>query len=210
MAITYPLVMPTLGFKKFSWQPDSTVQVQRNEFTSGTKTYVWPGKIRRASVQLGAMTSIAQAREWQAFFLKLNGQEGTFLMQDPALARVSDALEALAGSYTAKVDGGGQNGNLLQTKDWPVSMSDLLRKGDYIGINVRLHMLLEDVDSDTNGDAELSIWPHADATMLDNTEIWVGSEAFGKFRLLEFPAFVYDDEKLMTDGVSFNCEEAFE
>lgn len=208
--IVYPLVMPsTPGLRKFAWSSESAVAVQRNEFNFASKRYAWDGQIRRATAEVGRIDNIEQAKEWQAFFLKLNGTEGTFLMQDPAHARAPDALEPTLNDFSVTVDGANQVGNILNTKGWPPSVTGILRKGDYIGIEGRrLYMLLESLDTDTAGNAALSIFPFARHDIADNEQIYVGSQAYGSFRLIETPEFAYDEEKIMSEGIQFSCEEA--
>lgn len=209
MPITYPLVMPDgPGFVEFKWTPDSAVVVQHAQFTYNQKVIAWDGQIRRATVTTGRMRSQAQARSWMAFLLKLNGREGTFLMQDPANNAVSAALEALQGSYTARVDGGSQIGHQLISHGWPVSLTPLLRAGDFISIGgTRLHTVLDDTNSSGAGTATINVWPFLDGTIAHNTALWVGDEAYGVFRLTEYPEHGYDLERIM-EGIQFSCEEA--
>lgn len=152
------------------------------------------------------MNSIVQARAWQSAFLKLNGVEGTFLFQDPKAADHRGAL-TLSTSLAPKVNGAGQNGSDLVTDGWPINVTDMLLEGDYISVNSRLYQLLEDASSNGTGDATLSIWPHARNDLADNADITVGIEAFGLFRLLEWPEFAADVEYFM-NGFNFSFEEA--
>jgi len=177
------------------------------EFTYQSKVYAWEGKLRKATVRVGEMPSIAVWKEWQVAMLKLNGRDGTFYMQDP-IGAVHRGIYNLASPGAPLVAGGNQNGPDLTTDGWPVSLAGMLKAGDFIAIQGRLYQLMADATSSAGGLSTLQIWPHATPAILDNAVITVGINAFGTFRLLEFPAFVYDVERCMT-GFAFACEEAF-
>ncbi len=214
MSISYPLtgIHNLPGFVEFSWEPDSNVAIQENPFTFQQKIYAWDGQRRKATVRVRELDTdptiaVQEAIEWQTFILKLNGREGTFLMQDP-LTYQHRGNYNLSDVWIGKVKGADQSGASLDTDGWEPGMADVLKKGDWISIANRLHQVLDDVDSDTAGEATLTIWPHARYDLTDNAEIGVGEQAWGTFRLLEFPRFAYNLDKYMT-GFSFGCVEAF-
>lgn len=206
--ITYPIILPVLpGFVDFAWEPESAVQVQEAEFTYQQTVYAWEGKRRKAAVTVGYMTDVTKIKAWQVAMLSLNGREGTFEMQDPAYPEHRGDLD-LGIPQTPKVKGSGQTGMDLLTEGWQVSTPNLLLAGDYISIRNRLYQLLANASSDSAGDAVLTVWPHASLLLQDQDAISVGVNAVGLFRLIEFPRFAYDAEK-MTNGFSFGCVEAF-
>lgn len=209
MPITYPLLHPTdPGFQEFVWEPDSAVAVQSNEFNFKSRAYAWQGARRRARVKVAPMTEIAQARDWQTFVLKLNGREGTFLMQDPLHSEHHGSFD-LNDVYVPRVFGTQTPGGFaLETDGWEPSMVNVVVKGDYIAIDYRLYMVLSDSSASTAGEAGIEVWPKITAEVLDNTEIFVGEQAWGKFRMMEFPRFPYDLDTYM-NGFEFTCEEAF-
>lgn len=191
--ITYPLSLPTVsGFTEFTWAPISNIAHQVSEFSYHSKVYEWDGQRRQFSARLGNMNQ-AEFSLWQAFFGKLNGVRGTFLLQDPVAAVHRGEYDHDTG-YTPRVKGGSQNGAVMETDGWPEGVDGLLVAGDWISINNRLYQLLEDADSDTNGEASLTVWPHVRTDVADNAIISVGEFAFGEFRLMAFPQVTYDVE----------------
>lgn len=194
------------GILDFAWEPDTAVQVQRGEFDMRQKVYAWEGQNRKATVRLGEIVDETVAKQWMSFIQKLNGPYGTFLMQDPKCAAHRGAYDFETG-FAPKVKGGSQNGPDLETDGWPTGVSGLLLEGDYISIQGRLYQLLADADSDGSGNADLLVYPHVRNDVLDNADITVGIEAFGLFRLLEFPRFPYKVDVFMS-GFAFGCEEA--
>ena len=189
--ITYPLSLPSVsGFTEFTWAPRSNIAYQESEFSYHSKIYEWDGQRRQFSARIGNMDQEAFAL-WQAFFGKLNGIRGTFLMQDPVAAAIRGDYDYDTG-YIPRVKGGSQNGAVMETDGWPEGVTDLLVAGDWISIGNRLYHLLENADSDTNGDASLTVWPHIRTNVADNAVISVGVQAFGEFRLSAFPQVTYD------------------
>lgn len=208
MPITYPLttIHQLPGFQEFSWEPESNVGFQENPFTFSQKVYAWTGQRRKATASVRPLVSLDEAREWQTFLYKLNGREGTFLMQDQENDHTGNF--DLGGLFTPRVKGGGQNGVTLETDGWEPGMVDVLKKGDWISLAYRLHMVLDDVSADTAGEADIDIWPHVRENVEDNQEVAVGEQAWGTFRLLDFPAFVGDLDVYMK-GFKLGCVEAF-
>jgi hypothetical protein len=205
MPITYPLDLPdTPGFIEFEWDPTSAVARQINPFDLTRKIYVWEGQIRLASVKVQAMP-LAAAKKWMAFIHKLNGIQGTFYMQDEVAAAVRGSYVP-SGSYHPEVDGANQTGCDLVTKGWPPSITKMLLAGDWIAINNRLYQLLDDVNSGGGGAATLTVWPNVGG-IAANTAIDVGSDAYGIFRLTDWPKFPWSEDWFMT-GFAFGAEEA--
>ncbi len=204
-SITYPLALPSVsGPVKITWGGESAVAIQEAEFTLQHRVYAWAGQRRSIVVECGMMT-LPHAKIWQAFIAKLNGSEGTFYWQDFVGFAAQGSVESEIG-YSAKVDGAGQIGPSLATKDWPEAKVNLLKAGDWISMSDRLHMILDDVDSNGVGEATLSIWPHAQQPA-DNLAILAGSNARGIFRLMSFPDFVWNLDKMM-EGFTFAAIEA--
>ncbi len=205
MPITYPLAFPTVGGPvKITWTPESAVQYVESEFTFLQTVYAWEGQRRSITVECGDMI-LEHAKKWQSFILKLNGPEGTFYWQDFVGRASRGTIDGLSG-YTARVNGAGQNGPDLITDGWPVSVTGLMREGDWISINDRLYTLLADVSSNGSGQATLTIWPHA-RRFADNQIIIAGNSARGKFNLMAIPEFVWNLEDMM-EGFTFTAMEA--
>lgn len=137
---------------------DRVVGRTASSYTLQDSVYKWPGERWRADVTLPPTTDKTKAGEWKAFGVKLQGSFGTFLMGD---ASAKQPRGVVSGVIT--VDGAGQTGNQLNATGF-LSLTDFVfRAGDYIqlgsGQSSRLHMVVDDVDSDSSGDATLNIEP---------------------------------------------------
>ncbi len=183
MPFTYPLTPPaTPKPRAMHLMGKAVVAHSRSPFTGDGDVQVHAGQWWEMEITLPAMVR-ADAEAWNAFLLKLNGKEGTFLIGD----RSSDAPRGSAGG-TPLVKGASQTGHDLNTDGWPVSQTGVLLAGDYIGLGAaataRLYKVLDDADSDGAGDATLTLWPEitAAASPADNAVI-VTAAAVGLFRL---------------------------
>jgi hypothetical protein len=206
MAISYPLALPTTtGFTSIVWAPKSVVGVVSSRFTYHQKKYVWDGQTRKGSATLPALT-VAQAKLWQSFILKLNGREGSFYLRDSEPFRTPQgAITDSLGSVIIDT-GGGVPGTSIDVAGLPTSETDTLLAGDYISIDDRLYQVTDDVTSDGGGLGTINIWPFVRSTIVDATSVEIGSAAQGIFQLTEFPEFVWDLSRLQS-GLTLNFEE---
>jgi hypothetical protein len=145
-----------------------------------------------------------QAAYWQAFFLKLNGQFGSFLLGDP----IAKAPRGVA-TGTPLVLGTESAGNDLYTWGWDVGITGILKAGDYIQLgtasNARLHMVLEDANSGGSGQALLSIWPRLRSVPAENFPIIVHNTV-GVFQLSS-NSMSYDIDVTLHYGMKFSAME---
>ena len=178
MAINYPLNLPAVtGFKKIEFSYLTSVGITRSPFTFQQQVQKFPGQLWGVEIELPKMTS-AQSAEWEAFILKLNGQQGTFLVGDPL--REEPRGSALGSPI---VNGIAQLGNSLDTTGWTPNEFELLLPGDLIQLpNNRLHQVLNTVDSDGSGDATIDIWPSLRESPTDGSTI-ITVNPQGIFRL---------------------------
>lgn len=76
--MTFPISIPTTPAPKaLRITRRSAVGVSQSPMTGQQQVYAWPGKWWEIDAQFPPMTA-AQAKDWIAFFVSLNGQEGTF------------------------------------------------------------------------------------------------------------------------------------
>lgn len=159
------------------------VGLTESPYTLEEQTYRWPGERWSIDFRLPPITNRATASDWMAFGSKLEGKYGRFLIGDPA-ARLPRGVA----TGTPLVNGGGATGNTLPTDGWTNSVTGILLKGDYIqlgtGVNSRLHMITEDVNSNGSGEANLSIVPALRVSPADNAPIVVNNPR-GLFRLVD-------------------------
>lgn len=178
MTITYPLDLPSAPSAPAEIRifPMSAVAVSRSPFTLREQVQVHQGQLWQAEVTLPRMDGDAAAA-WQAWLLSLNGREGTFRMGDPG-RRVPRGL----GTGSPQIDGAGQSGNTVQIDGFTPSKAGILLAGDYIQIGDRLHMVLEDANSDSSGEVTLSIWPRLREEPVNNSPVIVNNPT-GLWRL---------------------------
>lgn len=180
---TPPLVnVPTSAcFASVVMGINRVVGVTSSPFTLNEQAFKWPGEQWFIELNMPPFNNRKVASDWQAFGMNLEGRFGRFLMGDP-LGKVPRGVA----SGSPKVDGPSQSGNTLVTKDWTPDVTGIMLKGDYIqlgtGVASRLHMVTEDVNSDSSGDAILKIQPALRTSPADSAAIVVNN-ARGVFRL---------------------------
>lgn len=204
MAISYPLNFPdNLGISSFRLNLRVAVTRSESPFSFVDQVVRWSGQVWEMEIGLPNMFR-DDAEEFNAFLLKLCGSYGTFLMGDP---NGVNPRGSWAG--TPVVDGIDQMGHSLNIKGLTPSTANIGRVGDYIqlgtGGNSRLHKLLEDVDSDADGKATLTLSPSLRYPPPDEQAI-IFQNARGLFRLSEnVNGFSINDNSIY--GVSFKAIE---
>jgi hypothetical protein len=173
-------------------------------FTFGQQVQAWRGQRWAADIELPPMRR-EKAEEWIAWALKLNGREGTFLFSNP----FSREPQGIA-SGEPVVEGAAQSGSTLHTSGWAPYTADALKPGDMIqlgsGATSRLHKVLDPVEVDEFGEADLLLWPALRESPVDQSEI-VTYDARGVFRLAS-NELVADISRYHLYGVGFTAVEA--
>lgn len=205
MAVTYPLALPTVtGLAKIRISANNVVGVSMSPFTAKQQVYKYTGQFWEAEISLPPMKR-ADAEYWISFLLKLNGSYGTFLLGDP-----NGATARGVATGTPLVKGASQTGNELVTDGWTTSTTGILKAGDYIqlgtGSSAKLHKVLDDVNSDSSGNATITIWPDLRSAPSDNAAITV-SGAKGVFRLSTNQSD-WDVNEASIYGMTFPAREA--
>lgn len=203
MAITYPLSMPGVA-ATVSIRAASAVQASASPFTFQQQTQAHQGQIWRATVTAPLMTR-AQAEDWIAFLLKLNGPQHTFLMGDDGAREPRGSA-----SGTPVIDGADQTGQTLDTRGWTANETGVLLPGDYIQVGTasasRLYKVLTQADADASGLATLDIWPRLRDKPADGTAITT-SDPVGVFRLAQNAAR-WDWQPAVLTVIEFEAVEA--
>jgi len=145
--------------------------------------------------------SITNARIWRAWFLSLNGMEGTFWLT-PSL----DATARGVATGTPLVNGASQTGQSLVTDGWTISQTGILKAGDWFQLGNYLYNVMQDADSDGTGNATFDIWPDLRSAPADNDALTVSSPK-GLFRLIDIPPVPYTVNQL-GEGIQFQAIEA--
>lgn len=184
MAISYPLDLPA-GHRNASQivlRANSVTAQSESPYTFKEQVQVFPGQRWTATISLPVMKR-SDADPWYAFFLALNGKEGTFLMGDPAAPLPKGPM-----SGTPAVKGAGQTGNQLEIDGCTTGVTGWGKAGDYIqlitGGKYRLHMLLEDCDTDGSGETTLTLWPRLREAPGDN-DLITTTNCKGQWRLAQ-------------------------
>lgn len=187
MAVTYPLSLPSSpGFAALDvLRPVAVVGSNMSPYTLSQQVQAYQGQRWEFSTPLPPM-DIADSSEWEAFFLNLNGTEGTFLMGDPT--RPTPRGSAAVAPGTPVIDGAGQTGYDINIDGLPLSVAGYLLKGDLVqfgtAATARLYKLKANANSDGTGKAVLSLWPRVFTPPMDGSAVVV-SGAKGVFRLSE-------------------------
>ena len=150
--VTMPSFPPAPA--SIEWQPHDTVAVSTNPFTGQQQTYDWQAGWLEASLSYQPMNN-AQAVQWCAFLMGLNGTANVFQWGDP-LNTGPQNPNAVAPS----VHGGNQTGYVLSTFG-----GNGLLPGDWIQIGYRLHR----ITSVSGG--SLGIWPQLRESPADGSPI---------------------------------------
>lgn len=146
MPITYPLDFPDAhGVASVRITQRAVVAVSMSPFTGSQQAQRHAGQWFEAEVSLPAMYRDAAAT-WHAFFLALNGREGTFLMGDPSYLRPRGSITSCSvnGSNLVRqrflairdidtsnpdlqVNGGFESGDIdwLKETNWSISSAPL-------------------------------------------------------------------------------------
>lgn len=143
---------------------------------------------------------------WLAWLVSLNGREKTFYsgMQAPNEIKGSakDYLNPqLNGVHTIRLGS-------LSIDSGPNSITGYLKEGDFIQLgsttSSRLHMVLEDVNTDGSGQASFDIWPDTQASYSDNATVTVSSPV-GVFRLMQNSIELIQDGSNTRKGLRFSA-----
>ena len=208
MTISYPLALPSTagarGASKIHITGQSVVGLGQSPFNLSTQVQVYQGQQWLADVTLPSLKA-ADAEPWLAFLLSLNGKQGTFLMGDPGRPTSRGAM----GGSVPLVDTTNQAGQTLVTYGYDVSVTGVLKAGDWfhmvVNSNYRLHKLLKDVNSDSGGSATLDIWPALRESPPHDTAL-IFTNPTGQFRL-SANASAWDEDPGTTYTVAFGAME---
>ena len=184
MAISYPLSVPnTTSVKSVTMRARSNVAVTQSPFTYKQQVLKFQGSAWEIDVSLKAMKR-DEAEEWIAFFLKLNGQYGTFYAADPNGLTARGSASTTPG--TPVVNGSNQTGTDLEVSGLPASTTGYLKAGDYIqlgtGASSKLHKVLNNVNTTAAGEATMTLYPEIKVAPNSGDTIIVDN-AQGVFRL---------------------------
>lgn len=205
MAITYPLSLPSGGLATIRLVARNAVAVSQSPFSFSSQIYKFPGQTWEADITLPSLLR-ADAEEWIAFLLKLNGPYGTFLLGDPLGATARGTASTAPGSPVVSTGTAGSQS--LTISGATANASTYLLPGDYIqlgsGSSSRLHKVLNTVSTNGSGVATMDIYPAIRSTASGAVVV---SNAKGLFRL-STPESSWDISRAQVYGIAFGAVEA--
>lgn len=207
MTISFPVALPTTKTaRQVRFTARSVVGMGRSPFSGSQQVYAHAGTWWEAAVELPPMER-ADAEEWIAFLLKLNGREGTFTMGDPA----NPSPRGTWSSGSPKVYGGVSVAGGRTLAIYGLTDGLTIKAGDWLqlgsGSTSHLHKAVADatIGSSPSG-ATLDLWPYLRATPVHDDAIVVSS-AKGLWRLASNQRD-WSVEIAQVYGLSFSCIEA--
>jgi len=147
------------GLKAFDFDGSDATSLVVSPFTGQTQGFAWPGGDMWSGTATLAPRVQEYADDWIAFLLQLRGMANAFQMGNPLKATPRGTPAGTPVVDNTQAGGNAAMSQALTTTGWQASTSNLLLRGDYIQIGYRLHIVLDAVDSDANGDATIEIWP---------------------------------------------------
>jgi hypothetical protein len=200
LAISFPITLPAGGTRMVRWTMLDAVGVGESPYTFSQETYEHAGRRWAVEVQLAPMKR-ADAEEWVAALASLRGRRGTFYFSDPLGATGRGAFGG-----TPLVNGAGQTGGTIAIDGCSLSVTNWIRKGDWVQIGTELHKSLTDANSNGAGEVTLELWPGPRVAPADNDPVTVAS-AKGIFRLARNERG-YDTQLAQMFGLEFSAVEA--
>ena len=199
-AINHPTVP---GFRSARFELERKTGVVESAFTGAQQVYSYPRFSRwRATLELPKMTK-ARWAAWAAFFVKLKGRNGTFLLADPNYGGIrGDA------TGTPLVDGAVSVGDTTMTIDGLVNTDGdtVFRAGDYISVSNNLLMVTDDATV-TSGSVTVTFEPAIKINVSDNTAVEI-TDPKGEFRL-DADVTGWDYDNAGHPSFTFSCSEAY-
>lgn len=140
-----------------------------------------------------------QAKDLQSFLVSLKGVVGKFYAKDFAFF---ERRGAISGRPT--VDGDDNVGSVCKIKDCPTNRV-IFKPGDYVKISDRLHMITEEVRSDSLGKATLEFQPRMLRAPSNNASVVY--DDFSVVCRLKDDKQGKRSSRDMSNGFSFECLE---
>ena len=201
---TYPLTLPTAtGIITQNFSLTRAVAVTTSPFTFQTQVHQHQGEFWRTVISLPPMLR-ANANIWLSFLLQLRGRRGTFKIGDQDAKTITGVATG-----TIRVNGASQTGNQVALDGFANSTNNVFKAGYYIQIGSYLYMVIEDVNSNSSGEANVKIEPALRSsieTINDDTTV-VYSNTTTLMRL-DTNELGWQTDKVSKYGISFSASEA--
>jgi hypothetical protein len=207
MAISYPLSIPThTGISSFELRAINATAYSASPFTFAGTSYEYAGKAWQLDIDLPAMKR-ENAEIWISWLLSMKGRKGTFYAGD---FQAVTPRGSARNSDNAALNSAVSSGSALSFDGAPVSTNNYLKSGDYIqvgtGASRQLFKCLEDVNTNSSGEASVEVWPNVRTSISNNASLTFES-AQGVFRLASNEVS-FSVNELAAYGLSFGAMEA--
>lgn len=205
MTISYPLSIPSRTPSLVTVRARSFVGVSESPFTGEQQVFEHPGDCWGADVELPAMER-ADADDWEAWGLALNGRSGTFLMGPIPYTGARGTWS----TGSPVVAGGSQTGRSLVVSGLASGLT--AQAGDWFqlgsGSTATLHRVTQTaVVGGSPLDLRLDIWPRLRSSPAHGSAIILASPV-GRWRLASNDFQWTRIAGALTDGIRFSCVEA--
>lgn len=171
------------GFSDIQFNFTDIVGSVRAPFTGITQTQPWVGADYWMATATLPPLHECDADAWTSMLAEMRGITNPILVADPM--RLTPRGNPSGAPVANTAGGTGWNAaatTTLFSRGWTPSKYRLLLPGTNIQIGYRLHRVLDQVNSDANGDAAISIWPSLREVPADGTPITLSNPS-GLFRL---------------------------
>lgn len=206
MPITYPLTLPThTGIRSSRFELVRRTAVVESPFSGKIQVHSYDSFAQwKATIELPRMKK-PDWQLWTAFFLKLRGRRGTFLMGDPDY---TDNTGLASGTLTTS-GAASAGANSVTITGLSLSQTNSFKAGDYISLNSQLLMIIDNANSNGSGNATVEFEPQLKADVSSGTSVKYSSEdpPVGKFRL-DTDITGWDADMASTYIMTFSCTEA--
>jgi hypothetical protein len=190
------------AFREIELGYNDAVAIVRSPFSGATQAQAWPGgDWWDATITLPQMT-VKDAAIWTAWLAECRGMANLFYLYDPlhtTPAGTPQGAPVINGANAAM-------SQTLNTRGWKANTYRLLLPGDLLQIGVHLHRVLDQVNSDANGNATISIWPSIREATTDGEAVVLNNPQ-GLFRLAENRRSIMATETRLS-AVTIKCVEA--
>jgi hypothetical protein len=133
------------------------VAIVVSPYTAQTQAQAWIGAdMWTATVTLPPLSQ-AQADVWISALMECRGMMNAIQIGDPMKTRPRGNPSGTPTCPSTPVDMFGQS--TLTTTGWTPGKIGLLLPGDLLQVGYRLHKVLDIVNSDSSGNASITIWP---------------------------------------------------
>lgn len=160
-AFTFIQIPESPGVTDYSLTRKNSVAYVASPFVPGVnQTFSWPGaQCWALQFNLPKMRRF-EAAPWEGFISELNGIANTFFFNLPGdRATAQGAADGAPVCATVAGTNNATSSFSLVTSGWTPNVFGQLLPGDYFNLGSRLYVVCEQVNSDSNGNATITIWP---------------------------------------------------